>query len=171
MKRGLPLYFPVRKNLRRVEKLLRNMSAVAEIQSAIALIRRHRHGTRDRTDGEWELGTEEGLKGTAHATPDGYTLLSVAVTFARVPAVVRAAGYDAAGDFTGVSLVCRIPQVLVVNHLHLGRPHVEVETVFAEVSITQPKTVVRLGTGIGPMDCSVVLLSGSSSMSKKLLSL
>ena len=49
------------------------------------------------------------------APPDGYTLLSVAVTFARVPAVVKAAGYDAADDFTGVSLVCRIPQVLVVN--------------------------------------------------------
>jgi tripartite-type tricarboxylate transporter receptor subunit TctC len=46
---------------------------------------------------------------------DGYTLLSVAVTFARVPAVVKAAGYHAATDFTGVSLVCRIPQVLVVN--------------------------------------------------------
>ena len=42
VKRGLPLYFPVRKNLRRVEKLLRNMSALAEIQSAIALIRKHR---------------------------------------------------------------------------------------------------------------------------------
>src|SRR5919109_5167840 len=28
------------------------------------------------------------------APPDGYTLLSVAVTFARVPAVVKAAGYD-----------------------------------------------------------------------------
>jgi tripartite-type tricarboxylate transporter receptor subunit TctC len=50
--------------------------------------------------------------------PDGYTLLSVAVTFARVPAVVKAAGYDAATDFTGVSLVCRIPQVLVVNANH-----------------------------------------------------
>jgi capsid protein len=41
VRRGLPLYFPVRKNLRRAEKLLRNMSAVAEIQSAIALIRKH----------------------------------------------------------------------------------------------------------------------------------
>jgi tripartite-type tricarboxylate transporter receptor subunit TctC len=49
------------------------------------------------------------------APADGYTLLSVAVTFARVPAVVKAAGYDAAADFTGVSLVCRIPQVLVVH--------------------------------------------------------
>jgi capsid protein len=47
VKRGLPLYFSVRKNLRRVEKLLRNMSAVAEIQSAIALIRKHRSALRN----------------------------------------------------------------------------------------------------------------------------
>ena len=46
VKRGLPLYFPVRKNLRRVERLLRNMSALAEIQSAIALIRKHRSALR-----------------------------------------------------------------------------------------------------------------------------
>lgn len=46
VKRGLPLYYPVRKNLRRVEKLLRNMSVVAEIQSAIALIRKHRSTSR-----------------------------------------------------------------------------------------------------------------------------
>ncbi|HEV3007982.1 MAG TPA: tripartite tricarboxylate transporter substrate-binding protein, partial [Burkholderiales bacterium] len=52
------------------------------------------------------------------AAPDGYTLLSVAVTFARVPAVVKAAGYDPAADFAGVSIVCRIPQVLVVNANH-----------------------------------------------------
>src|SRR5687767_14715876 len=55
------------------------------------------------------------------APPDGYTLLSVAVTFARVPAVVKAAGYDPAADFTGVSLVCRIPQLLVVNASHPAR--------------------------------------------------
>jgi capsid protein len=47
VKRGLPLYFSVRKNLRRVEKLLRNMSALAEIQSAIALIRKHRTALRN----------------------------------------------------------------------------------------------------------------------------
>jgi capsid protein len=41
VKRGLPLFYPVRKNLRRAEKLLRNMSIVAEIQSAIAVIRKH----------------------------------------------------------------------------------------------------------------------------------
>ena len=49
------------------------------------------------------------------APADGYTLLSVAVTFARVPAVVEGRGLRPAHDFTGVSLVCRIPQVLVVN--------------------------------------------------------
>lgn len=46
VKRGLPLFYPVQKNLRRAEKLLRNMSVVAEIQSAIALVRRHNTGTR-----------------------------------------------------------------------------------------------------------------------------
>jgi capsid protein len=46
VKRGIPLFFPVRKNLRRAEKLLRNMSVVAEIQSAIALIRKHRGATK-----------------------------------------------------------------------------------------------------------------------------
>lgn len=45
VKRGLPLFFPVRKNLRRAEKLLRNMSIVAEIQSAIAIIRKHKAAT------------------------------------------------------------------------------------------------------------------------------
>ncbi|NLS92034.1 MAG: phage portal protein [Planctomycetaceae bacterium] len=46
VKRGLPLFYPVRKNLRRAEKVLRNMSVVAEIQSAIAIIRKHASGTR-----------------------------------------------------------------------------------------------------------------------------
>ena len=56
-----------------------------------------------------------GTQYVKNAPPDGYTLLSVSVTFARVPGVVKAAGYDPRSDFTGVSLVCRIPQVLVVN--------------------------------------------------------
>src|SRR6185503_3358473 len=47
--------------------------------------------------------------------PDGYTLLSVSTTFARTPALVASAGYDAVRDFTGVSLVSRIPLILVVN--------------------------------------------------------
>jgi capsid protein len=42
--RGVPLFYPVRKNLARAEKLLRNMAAVSDIQTAIALIRKHRSG-------------------------------------------------------------------------------------------------------------------------------
>jgi tripartite-type tricarboxylate transporter receptor subunit TctC len=67
---------------------------------------------------------QSAIIGTQHAKsapPDGYTLLSVAVTFARVPGVVKAAGYDPRTDFTGVSLVCRIPQVLVVNQAYPAR--------------------------------------------------
>jgi len=47
VKRGISLFYPVRKNLRRVDKLLRNMSVVAEIQSAIALIRKHGSSNAD----------------------------------------------------------------------------------------------------------------------------
>jgi hypothetical protein len=60
VKRGIPLYTPVRKNLRRAEKLLRNMSVVAEIQSAIALIRKHRGVSRS--------GVEQFVAGDADAT-------------------------------------------------------------------------------------------------------
>lgn len=47
--------------------------------------------------------------------PDGYTLLAIANTFARVPAIIADAGYDPVKDFTGVSQTCDIPMVLVVN--------------------------------------------------------
>ncbi|MGQ9821783.1 MAG: phage portal protein [Thermogutta sp.] len=46
IKRGLPLFYPVRKNLRRAEKLLRNMSVVAGVQSAVALIRKHSRASK-----------------------------------------------------------------------------------------------------------------------------
>ena len=46
---------------------------------------------------------------------DGYTLLAIANTFARVPTIVKDAGYDPVKEFTGVSQTCDIPMVLVVN--------------------------------------------------------
>jgi len=39
--RGIPVFYPVRKNLARAAKILRNMSTVAEIQAAIAMVREH----------------------------------------------------------------------------------------------------------------------------------
>ena len=78
VKRGLPLFYPVRKNLRRAEKLLRNMSVVAEIQSAIALIRKHQSGTKSSVEQFVSDGADATLTnqatGRASATQPGVRL-------------------------------------------------------------------------------------------------
>jgi tripartite-type tricarboxylate transporter receptor subunit TctC len=56
-----------------------------------------------------------GTQFVAKVTPDGYTLLAVANTFATVPALIANPGYDPLRDFTGISLTCLVPQVLVTN--------------------------------------------------------
>lgn len=56
-----------------------------------------------------------GTQTVARAPADGYTLLAIANTFASAPAIVAQPGYDPVKDFTGVTLTCRIPMVLVVN--------------------------------------------------------
>lgn len=43
--RGIPVFHAVRKNLARAAKILRNMSTVAEIQAAIAMVREHVQGS------------------------------------------------------------------------------------------------------------------------------
>lgn len=45
---GWPTFWPVRKNSTRAEKLLRNMSYVAALQAAIALIRKHEGATKNQ---------------------------------------------------------------------------------------------------------------------------
>lgn len=47
LKCGIPLFWSVRKNLVRAQKLLRNMSVATEIQTAIALIRKHENATKE----------------------------------------------------------------------------------------------------------------------------
>jgi tripartite-type tricarboxylate transporter receptor subunit TctC len=56
-----------------------------------------------------------GVRVVAGAPPDGYTLLAISNTFATAPSVIPNAGYDPVKDFVGISLVARIPQLLVVN--------------------------------------------------------
>jgi tripartite-type tricarboxylate transporter receptor subunit TctC len=86
-----------------------------------------------------------GTQYVKHAPADGYTLLSVAVTFARVPGVVKAAAYDPRTDFTGVSLVCRIPQVLVVNP---GNPARTLQDLVA-LAKAKPGEITYGGSGNG----------------------
>lgn len=45
--RGIPLFWPVRENLSRSEKLLRNMSIVAAVQSSVAMIRKYENTSAD----------------------------------------------------------------------------------------------------------------------------
>ena len=46
---------------------------------------------------------------------DGYTLLAISNTFARTPAMVKEAGYDAIKDFAAVTQTSDTPLVFVVN--------------------------------------------------------
>jgi tripartite-type tricarboxylate transporter receptor subunit TctC len=56
-----------------------------------------------------------GTQYVAKTAPDGYTLLAMANTFTSVPAVIANPGYDPVRDFTGVTMTCKVAQVLVVN--------------------------------------------------------
>jgi len=56
-----------------------------------------------------------GTQYVAKSAADGYTLLAMANTFASVPSVVANPGYDPVKDFTGVTLTCKVAQVLVVT--------------------------------------------------------
>jgi tripartite-type tricarboxylate transporter receptor subunit TctC len=56
-----------------------------------------------------------GTQFVAKSPADGYTILVIANTFATVPSLIRNPGYDALKDFTGVSLTCLVPQILVVT--------------------------------------------------------
>ena len=56
-----------------------------------------------------------GTQFVAKTTPDGYTLLAIANTFAMVPSIISNPGYDPLKDFSGITLTCLVPQVLVVN--------------------------------------------------------
>ncbi|MFN0304541.1 MAG: Bug family tripartite tricarboxylate transporter substrate binding protein, partial [Burkholderiales bacterium] len=55
-----------------------------------------------------------GTRFVAKSAPDGYTILAMANTFLSTPAVMPAAGYDPVEEFTGISLLARIPNVLVI---------------------------------------------------------
>ncbi len=100
VKRGLPLYYPVRKNLRRIEKLLRNMSVVAEIQSAIALIRKHRSATRSGVE---QFAADQSVA-THSGSPTKYLSQYAPGTILDAPAGLEydfpAAGIDASNFVT-----------------------------------------------------------------------
>ena len=74
-----------------------------------------------------------GLRVVASAPPDGYTLLAVSNTFTTAPSVIPNAGYDPVKDFVGVSLIARIPQLLVVH------PALPVKSVKALIALAKAR--------------------------------
>ena len=55
-----------------------------------------------------------GSKLVASAAPDGYTLLAMANTMLAAAAIIPNIGYDSLGDFAYVTLIAKIPNILVV---------------------------------------------------------
>lgn len=89
-----------------------------------------------------------GLPGAQYvkrSTPDGYTILAMANTFAVAPSVVQNPGYDPLKDFDGISLTCTVPQVLVVN------PSLPVRSVKDLVALAKarPGQISYASAGIG----------------------
>ena len=65
----------------------------------------------NRPGGNGVIGTEI----VARSAPDGYTVLLGANTFVSTPVLLARIPYDPLKDFTGVTLVAKLPQVLVVH--------------------------------------------------------
>ena len=96
VKRGLPLYYPVRKNLRRAEKLLRNMSVVAGIQSAIAIIRKHGSAARSTVQQFVQGQAEPGAGPASGRSFQRYSPGTILDAFAGTDYQFPAASIDAA---------------------------------------------------------------------------
>lgn len=67
-KRGKPTYWPVRKNLVRATNMLRNMGTVTEIQTAIAMIRKHANAVKSVAQAFVDVSATRREQG-----PDGQT--------------------------------------------------------------------------------------------------
>jgi tripartite-type tricarboxylate transporter receptor subunit TctC len=86
--------------------------------------------------------------GTRHvkASPaDGYTLLAISNTFARVPALTPDAGYDPLKDFAPISQTSDVPLVLVVT------PALPVKTVKDLIALAKrrPGELTSASSGVG----------------------
>lgn len=64
----------------------------------------------NRTGASSSIGT----RFVGQSPPDGHTILMMGNTFASTPAIMPGAGYDPVKEFVGVSLIARLPELLVV---------------------------------------------------------
>ena len=88
-----------------------------------------------------------GVEYVVKAPPDGYTYLAASNSQISAPTVVRNISYDVTRDFVGVSLLARVPFVLVIN------PHIPVRSVKELISLAKRRpnelTYGSAGNGTG----------------------
>lgn len=89
--------------------------------------------------------TVVGTRYVKAAPPDGYTLLAISNTYARVPVLVSDAGYDPLKDFVPISQTCDVPLVLVVN---LALPVKTVRELIA-LAKRRPGELTAAASGVG----------------------
>ena len=84
-----------------------------------------------------------GTEYVARAPADGYTLLMMSSTFLTTPHLSRNVPYDALRDFTGVTLIAWLPQLMVVH------PSLPVKTVkdFIALAKTRPGEINYASAG------------------------
>jgi len=77
--------------------------------------------------------------------PDGYTILAISNTFARVPVLQSNAGYNQLKDFVAISQTCDVPLVLVVN------PSLPAKTVKELIALAKrrPGELTSASSGVG----------------------
>lgn len=128
--RGWPTYWPVRRNMARAEKLLRNMSYVAALQAAIALIRKHEQGNRgeieellarhaDLTVNNRVTGKTEQFRGVSPGTViDGGPGVSYEAPVSSVNAANNVQVLDA--DLRGAAVAAGQPQFMFTGKVDGG---------------------------------------------------
>lgn len=104
-------------------------------------------GLRQQVIVENRAGSTIGARVVAKSAPDGYNLLMVSNSFSVRPILIAEAGYDPVKDFAAVSLVGRIPLILVVN------TSLPVRTVkeFIALAKAHPGQLTYGGSGIGSL--------------------
>ena len=104
-------------------------------------------GLKQQVVVENRAGRTVGARLIAKAPPDGYNLLMVSNSFVTGPSVISDAGYDAVKDFAAVSLVARVPLILVVNPSLPARSVKE----FIALARAHPGELTFGGSGIGSL--------------------
>lgn len=104
-------------------------------------------GLRQQVVVENRAGSTVGARFVAKAPPDGYTLLMMSNSFSTAPSVIANAGYDPVKDFAAVSLVARVPLILVVN------PSLPARSVKAFIALAKahPGELTFGGSGVGSL--------------------